>query len=372
MTTNKEQLNNVGFKTLNDLKRNRNAKDYIIRITSGTSGSNPVALARTRSNKVGTGPLFFYQGMRRVIAFWGTLNARLSRATQFLFYPEDGDYTVLAVDSRDLRPDLNDIFRDFKPEGLCGFPSFVVRALSFIHDTKILRDIRAVSFSGEALSEVQESFLRHKLPNATLENHYASAEIGCISGKPCGYLLRNQYHPHGRVTLENVNLDSDGVGELLVSYHLGPSVYVNRYATGDAVRFLNTKCACGNPITFELLGRKNFDFIKFLGATFLREEFERVMSELSRYVKDYRGEAREIALSDTLVGELTLKVVGTPAFLDKKDRKEFLRDEISKRLFVTPSKTYANLVAEGLFLPLKIEITGSFEHCIKTVKLRRI
>ncbi|NQV93234.1 hypothetical protein HQ403_01920 [Candidatus Kaiserbacteria bacterium] len=128
---------------------------------------------------------------------------------------------------------------------------------------------------------------------------------------------------------------------------------------------------CGDTITFELLGRRDFDFIKFLGTTLRQEEFERVATELEEYIVDFRGEVREVKEADELKGEITLKIVGTPKLQKMKNPEGFISNEISQRLFVTSSKTIEDMVSKEIYLPLKIQFVDNFEYQNKPIKLKR-
>lgn len=370
MTTDKQKLDSYGLQPLEDLKRDGDAKEYMIRVSSGTSGSKPVFLIQNKRRDLGKEPLFSKQfsDVRRIVFFGGMHNARLSCAARFLFYLGDDEYKILALDVKDLNDTLNSLFKEFKPEGLIGFPSFISKALSFVSDREVLGNIKAVRFSGEMLSDAQKEFFAEKIPQATLENIYASAEVGYMSGVSCGHLAENHYHPYERVKIEIINQDEGGVGDLVVSYNLSPSIHIDQYETGDVARFLDEPCKCGNPVTFQLLGRRNMDFIRFLGVTLLQKEFERVMEELNDYVVDFRGEAREIKVGDETRGAIALRILPKEGFSDA----DLLRREISERLFVTANKTIQDVVDYGLFLPLEIEFVDELAPLNKPIKIRRV
>ncbi|NQV93233.1 hypothetical protein HQ403_01915 [Candidatus Kaiserbacteria bacterium] len=242
--TDKEKLDSYGLKPLEDMKKSGCSKDYMIRVSSGTSGKKPVFMIQNKSRDLGKEPLFSnqFKDVRRIVFFGGMLNARLSSAARFLFYLGEDEYTILAVDNVDMNSSLEGLFRDFKPEGFIGFPSFIARALSFVNDKRVLEHVKAVRFSGEMISDAQKELFHDKIPQATLENIYASAEVGYMSGVSCSHLKESQYHPYERVNIEIINQDEDGVGDLVVSYNLSPSIYINQYVTGDTARFLKSPC----------------------------------------------------------------------------------------------------------------------------------
>ena len=367
----KKELAKLGMDALRDLQEERFAKNYTIRVTSGTTGGSPLLLMRRRYTETEGGAQFYYRGVERSVFFFGALSSRLSQSSTFLFRSPKGNHDILTVDESDLNPDLDILMRDFKPDSFSGIASFIARALAFIQDQKILNGIRALRLSAEALTDAQEKFFKEKLPHAVIEMGFGSAEVGNISADPCEFLGKNQYHPDPNIKFEVVNQE-DGIGEIAVSFYLSPSVYIEQYLTGDLCRFVHEPCPCGNSATFEFLGRKDFDFIRFSGATLQKNEAERVMDEYSNYIDDFRIEVKEMRIDDRILPELNFQIIGTKKLFQMERPDEFLRKEISNNLFLTLKQTLGTLVEKGLFLPPKIEFVHSFPYSNKLVRIKRV
>jgi phenylacetate-coenzyme A ligase PaaK-like adenylate-forming protein len=83
-----------------------------------------------------------------------------------------------------------------------------------------------------------------------------------------------------------------------------------RYRTGDAARFVEEPCTCGNSERrIEILGRINGDFIRIAGCEVRLEELDRVMKSLLPYLEPtYKLEVGENIQGHTTMGTLTLFV----------------------------------------------------------------
>ena len=104
----------------------------------------------------------------------------------------------------------------------------------------------------------------------------------------------------------------------------------------------------------------------------VRQELERVLTSLKDYIEEWRAETREVLNGVRIVGEITLKIKVTSGYAVLANPKEFIRAEVEKNLFLTPTHTLANLISSGAFLPLKIEQADSFPETKKPLLLRRV
>ena len=303
----RHHLNKIGSLALDDLHKDGDAKSYLIRTTSGTSGNEPLFIVRKRKQaNVG-----FFSGLRRVIGFFGVYNARLSHLSSSLMRKVNSK--ALFLDYKDLDDNLESLIKQFKPDGFCGFPSYIIKSLEYINDPAILHQIQSVRLTGEALSKQKIGILKEKMPFASIQLFYAAAEVGFISSY-CSKLPVSQYHPKAGTEVYLNNIDDDGIGELIINTSLSDTAVIKDYEIGDVGRLIEKPCACGNPVTFEVFGRKNFDFIKLCGAILNQREFDRVMDELKEYVIDYRGFAKEVVINKTnLMGEITLEIIPNKA-----------------------------------------------------------
>jgi phenylacetate-coenzyme A ligase PaaK-like adenylate-forming protein len=367
----KKEFDEIGTLSLEDFKDEREAKKYIIRTTSGTTGSEPLFIIRRKNNP--NKEMDYYGDFKRVVGFFGSLNARLSHLSNIIYRRENS--AILFIDNKDLNSYLDSLLKQFKPDSFCGFPSFIVKALEYIQDQKILEGIKHISYRGEYLSSAKQRILKNKLPNAKLTSFYAAAELGTLSSF-CPYLSIGLYHPEDGVNVDIMNQDENRIGEIVISMKISNNVKVEKYLIGDIGRFVKSgeKCECGKSITFEVLGRKDFDYIKICGAIITQDDFERVVSYLKLYIADYRGYIKEIIThNNCLVGEIQLEIKPTDKLRAMKYPEIFIQEEISKRLYLTPSQTLRDLVEKNVFLPLRISFKSNVGRGgYKDVKLRKI
>lgn len=360
----------LGTLPLIDLDKEHDAKKYVIRVTSGTTGNLPLVIVRRKKTK--RDRKGFYFGLKRVAGFFGSLNARVSHLSFVIFRKENP--AGIFLDYHDLNPDIDAILRQFNPDSFCGFPSFIISALRYIKDPTILSGVKSVRLTGEGLSPQKMKILKSKFPNASIYLFYAAAEVGFIS-EFCPNLPIGQYHPkEGSMKVDIINQDEQGMGDIIVSTNLSPSVKVDDYRIGDVGRFvkLADHCKCGRKITFEVLGRKNFDFIKMCGGVLIQREFERVALELKEYIIDFRAYAEEAIIEEVISGKISLDIIPSAKLSQLDHPGVFLAEEFSKRLFVTPTQTLKDLIHKNHFLPIQVTLKTDLPWGHKDVKMKII
>lgn len=357
------------------------AHRYGFNLTSGTSSGKPLMVASRYPDEM----YHRFSKLERPIILFGAMTAKLSQAVWFFYGNESSSASTLLLDASDLElgVELGRLVEDFEPDSIFGFPTPIVQLLENIQNPKALSGVKVLGFIGEVLSKQKEEVLRKAMPDAVVAGVYGNAELGAISKELCAgssipacpYLPINQYHPNddGGVKIEIIDQDEHGIGEVVISLKgfLYP-VAVERYRTGDVGRFIERECECGNPVTFELMGRKGFDYIKLAGVLLLQQEFDRVMGTLRTYVEDYRVTAREQLLEGKVVGEVTMQIIATHAFQEEAKSVEWVRKHIARELFVTPKRTFAEMEERGILLPLVVALTDVFPAMHKGIKLRQI
>src|SRR3989338_6730072 len=327
------------------------ARLYIIRVTSGTTGA-PIVIA-TGYDSAAPLRLAGDERVERMVACIGSMSARLANVLLARSGPHERVLQTLALDPQDLVGDLEGLLADYHPEGLHGFCSFVVSTLAYM-SKEAAADIRVVKLTGELLSESTESLIRGCLPAARHNQIYIAAEAGGSLAERCAYLPRNCFHPTPEGSLEIHNPDADGIGDILVSKPLFRSMRIDRYLIGDVGKIRQGTCPCGKEATLELLGRKVSDYVKVAGAIIRREEFDRVASLVLRHMDDYRVEVSETLEKGVLKGKVVLKLYWGGRSVTLALCEEIAK-EFSHAVFITPTQTLADLVEQGLFLPLKVE-----------------
>ncbi len=340
------------------------AREYALKITSGTSGTPLISI-------VYCGPSQWdkFRESGRIVSSFGSLNRRLSEALRISNDLTPGPKKVLLVDANDMSPGLSSLLEDFAPDTVAGVASFVARLCPYFGRTGA--GVRILRLSGEYLVPGVQSLLRSTFTHARRLMHYSTSEFGGI-GRQCKDLPPNHYHPLPSVTIEIAHPDETGRGDIIVSKRLENGFLFDRYDIGDAGRLHPGPCACGASVTFEHLGRRGHDYFKLAGAILRREEFDRVAALFKQYIDDYRAYASEVLDGDILKGKIVLR-----AFTESPTPSPALAEEIahdfSSRIFLTPSRTLADLVATGVFLPLEVEFSRTpFPQKHKDIKLVRI
>lgn len=346
----------------------RDADRYIVRVTSGTSGSAPLVIP-TGYPPEAPADMAGKDGLERVVSCSGSLCARLANALIVSRIPEGNVMQVLPIDVRDLSPDLEALLSDFRPEVLYGSCSSIMRVSEYT-TPRVCGGIRRVMFVGELFSSFSEQFFNKRFPNAGYAELYIASEAGGYVGtRLCRHLPRNHFHTARGVTVDILEPDEAGVGEILVSKTIFRNVRLEKYRIGDIGRMVAAVCPCGATGTFELLGRGGTDYLKLAGAILRREEFDRVAALFAPLIHDYRVEARQVLESGKTKGEITLYIFyrgGT--FTDALVRE--VGEKFARNLFLTPTKTLATLVFEGAFKPLTTKFSdGPFVRGHKDVKL---
>lgn len=227
--------------------------------------------------------------------------------------------------------------------------------------------IRFIEICGETCSRSFFEFLRSRFPHAAILPQYGSGEVENIPiGLPCrpitGEMPLALYHvkeTHYHEIIDPETLDvlpySAGTeGELVVSSFPGePAAFpLIRYRTGDMIRVVRDACAEHALPAFTVLGRVDSDFVKIPGGMLRVDEMERVLAELdSEHAGEFEVHVREHAGQTGPMPEVIVMIERQSAFLRGKDAAR----AISERLRVGPSRTYAEGVRDGMYLPLSCE-----------------
>jgi len=277
---------------------------------------------------------------------------------------------VLPLSGSDLGASLTPLLKDFAPDYLYGISGFVGRAAEWL-DTDTARGVHGIWVCGEPLSPVLRSRFSEQFPHAPVRMEYIVTELGGPVGIACAALPPNTYHPGRGVTIE-IDAPEHQSGEILITKKVNDMIAVEQYRPGDSARFIPTTCHCGESLTFEMLGRSGFDYIKITGGILVhRAELDRVISHFRSIIEDYRAEISDTAHEGRSIGTLRLRlfsVAGEPTDALKKEIIAY----ISRELFLTRSRTLASLVATDDFAPLEVEFCSTpFPLQNKDVKLRR-
>ena len=324
---------------------------YALRISSGTSGHKPLMAV------VPHVPIAYekYKGAHGVMVCFGSRMVRLSFAVFARLCDKRGS-RIMLLDIEDESSSLRTLIEDFNPDIVAGQSSFVARISNTMsHNSR--KEIRSIILGAEQLTAIFETLVSEKFPRAHLDMYYSASEVGLI-GWSCPYLKPNEYHPVDGVVFELADADEKGVGDLLVSKNISPSIRVDQYRIGDVGILTNTSCACGAKITYRSLGRLGRDYVKLAGALLRREEFDRVVALQPDLVEDYRVEASTTVSGSAVRGKIELHV-----YTRRNDTEGTLVAQIAelfnKNLFLTPTQTLGVLVKKRLFDPITIRLSST-------------
>lgn len=321
------------------------AYQYSFKITSGTTSEPLLSI-------LDNPPRYFesLSSFRNYFVCHASRNIRLANALYVRYQKTQHPLRVLLLDPADLVPGFESLLADFSPDGIRGLPSLIIRASEHV-PIPITSGVAKMHLAGELFTEARVAFLREHFPKTEFSCMYMSAEIGMISEVPCGRLPFNYYHPRAGVVVEIDAPEQGGAGALLITTTLEEGIDVVRYRIGDSGRWHSERCSCGNPLTFEVLGREGYDYIKILGCVVRAEEGERIFAKYRELFDSYRIELEEIYRDNQVRGKLTLRVHGKRALVSDSEISAFI-DDFNNSFFMTPTKTLAMLVHEGVFEPL--------------------
>jgi phenylacetate-coenzyme A ligase PaaK-like adenylate-forming protein len=333
----------------------------MVRVTSGTTGA-PLVISEPIDSRFDPEEPSFLGNM---LACLGSRNARL--ACVLIARADPNVSRILALDASELDAPIGRCIGDFAPDAVHGFYSMLARAAARI-PPKARSRVAVLRCTGEGISADGERFLFKRFPHARHVQIYIASEVGGIGRRSCRHLFRNRFHPASGVAIDIVDHDEDGIGDILVSKSISRSVRIDRYRIGDMGRYVPEVCPCGAPVTFELHGRRGIDYIKLNGVLLTRAEFDRVVAQFSGYIDDYRVDA--LRGSGDAAAKVVLRVYQRAGARARGSACE-LAGKISRSLFVTQTRTFNDLVIEGVLAPLEVEFADKpFARGFKDVKLR--
>jgi phenylacetate-coenzyme A ligase PaaK-like adenylate-forming protein len=308
---------------------------------------------------------FDAEGLENILLFSGSISARLASVFVASNVPEGKVVRILALEADDLTSALTHALSDYKPHMINGFGSFIARGLEYI-EKSAAEGVGRVMLFGESLAPRFDALLKEKFPRAERTEMYMALEAGGYIGTGiCRSLQRGHFHPAHGVTIEILDPDESGVGDILITKAIFGSLRLERYRIGDVGRIVPGPCACGETVTFELLGRRGIDYVKRGGALFTREEFDRAISRFSHLIDDYRV---EIGGAEPVSARIALY---RRAGAGTTDLARELSEKISHDLFVTRTKTYRDLVVSGVLAPLQVQFVNEpFRTGYKDIKIR--
>lgn len=342
---------------------------YILKSTSGTTKStSPILILK----KASFGSRFSKE--YRTIFLQNSYSIVLNAAIGSFFESQENEFgnDCLIVNPKEIKVSVSAI-SDFNPDVINTQKISVMDPA--LYKAVNPENIKAILMSGNFLENCELALLNSKYKNSKIILDYRISEISGVVGKYCEQLFNkkglNFYHPVRRNRiLEIVDLDDKGAGELVVTTLKPVDISIIRYKTGDIVKAFFEKCECGRRISMEIIGRKNFDYIKCAGGLLVRAEVERVMNSFV-FVEYWRAEAREVFSNLRNRGEITFFVK-----LKQGNKKTYengidnLIDDINNNLFLSPDKRLIEYINSGDYLMTKVELEDQLED--DSIKMKYI
>lgn len=227
----------------------------------------------------------------------------------------------------------------------------------------MLGDIRYIEVAGEACSRSMYEFIRKTFPNAIITSEYGSTDVEATPiGTPChpmdGTEPLEVFHTSDRFYLELLDYETGQVqeikqgaeGDLAITALASesPAFPLIRYRHGDAIRVVENACKEHGEWSFQVLGRRDADFVKVPGGVLRVDEVARVLRSMG-LSDDFQIRIHE----DTWHGKpgarivLSLPLVGSDA--------EHLAPDIASKIRIGHSYTLADAAKDGICRPLSCE-----------------
>jgi phenylacetate-coenzyme A ligase PaaK-like adenylate-forming protein len=342
-------------------------RDLALAASSGTTTGRPTLLAMQwplasydRAFREWTEPL---QSAVRI----SNNNCRTLRLFHGMLAMDTVD-RVMVLEARDMLPEnLSQIMGEYKPRSLNGQISQVILFAETLASTgaaDLCTQFTRVQTFGEMFTSARQRLLETFFPNAVLQSSYAASEMANSTSR-CPSSNEGRYHVYtdAPVSFVIAEPDDQGIGEIIVTTN-----ELANYRTGDLGKLDPRPCPCGESPTLLLYGRKGFDIVPVLGALFLKAELERALEPYLGSLTDYQLRVGEALRNGKRIGK---------AEFDFVPRKEMtispieIAERIARSLFVTKTRTLAELTEVGIFAPLTATRVDAIQRGMKKIPLKR-
>lgn len=321
--------------------------------TSGTTGLPLPVLYTDRLDWV---PKFLGSGPR-ILMIFGSKPLRVDFARSYVD-DDTAPSDIMCLNIGAPQETIERVRTDFQPTSFVCPPSVLLR-VTRTWPRESCDAITSVTLTGELATKIVSEEITRRFPNADINNYYPSIEAG-LMGEQCPECAWNEFHPAPGVSFDITEPDENGIGYLLVTKENKGGLPLKKYRIGDLAK---TDAHSDGRRTIRLYGRQGFDYIKLADALLVRDEFDRVIRELERYIDDYKAEVRTEILDRAPQHVLTLFV--RPSATESGSSESLaavLAAEVAQRLFVTPNATLADAIERGIFAPLRVTVVDEIVH----------
>ncbi len=231
-----------------------------------------------------------------------------------------------------------------------------------LRERGVADDIKMVQLCGERCSPLQFKLLRELYPNAAILSNYSSSETREAVAYPCEHDLAAGgsliIEPVPEFYVEIIDPQSGkpveeyGVyGELALTTLAPVPFPFIRYLTGDVAQWVKRDCGCDERNrAFEIMGRMSVFPVRLVKGELTVDAVEAALDAAGA-----RAAYFEIHYTDEQAGERTLPrvTIALPQHLNDAKR-QVLERAIERALKVYPTYTYAQGIAAGMYLPLRL------------------
>ncbi len=267
---------------------------------------------------------------------------------------------VVVIDPRNPESSVR-LARAAGVDAIFAFLSHIPLVAGHMVRESIAENIRFIEVAGETCSRAQFEYMHRTFPNAVIISTYGLSEVeNSPVGIPCRPMTAGNplpvYHAKDGVYLELLDTKTGTVlepeagveGELVITAYRGePAAFPTlRYKSGDTVRVVDEHCTAHGSWSFTVLGRSDIDFVKIPGGMLKVDEIGRTLRALNDVVTDNFV----LHLRNAADGARTRAIlhVEPHAAVDLA----VLAGRIAIELRVSPTSSYADGVAQGLYEPL--------------------
>ena len=332
-----------------------------IRVSSGTSGKPPLFTPRTLPRGYEY-HAEFHSLKNGILAF--TTPSRphhLERLQEQLHHTQ----RVIALDPKNPRPSIR-LARIAGVDAIMTYLYHLPRIGEIMKEEGMTDTITYISITGESCSHAMLSHIQETFPNATIVPNYGSTEVedGPI-GIPCTAITKEHsdsvFHRKKSQYHELLDLETNTIipykpgaeGELVVTSLIQQPMAspLLRYRTGDMVRVSETTCSAHGQLTFSVLGRAEFDFVKLPGGILQANEVERVLRTHVPHVSD----EFELHVYEHKTHSGPRPLIVLHIYAEQKADLDLVATLVATHLRVGPNRTYQEGVLDGLYEQLKCE-----------------
>jgi phenylacetate-CoA ligase len=322
-------------------------KPYSIQHSSGST-SDPISIIVSRemllAKRVSHQKMLHWFGIDREAKEFKIGGVKESMATQIYYYLKNKRYYNSFRINEDTIKRIITHYNKFKPIVLYGYPSAIFGFIQMAHKKDLkLHSPKVIATHAENLyPEIEEKFAS-TFPESSIANQYWATESNIAVSCPQG----NLHIDEDSVICETINMNENGVGDLIITNLHSYDFPIIRYKIGDRVKLSDKLCPCGRKTKIiEYIEGREIEFIELpdgrkinTTALYLSRYSDNILSYQIVYIKSR--------------GKLIFK------YLPIHERRKIRQVEISKTL------------KEYFGLPTEFEMISKLEYT-KGGKFRKL